>query len=121
MKNNPKKLIIITCVAVFVILGLIIGIRSFNRQNKNNNQEEYSKLIENITQKSIKYLNNTGYNGVFVKDLIQNGYIEASDNKLKDPRDQDKTLNCYYYDGNNLIASDNCQINGQEPTENSSL
>ena len=94
---NNKGLTMVELVVVIVILGVILIIlaTTMNFVVMGARNASYNTLVEEIKVAGENYASRTTITNVFVRELIEEGLIEAGlDGFLEDPR-SDKILNCY--------------------------
>lgn len=112
-KMNKKGITIIELLAAIALLAVIltIAVLSFSSIQKTILNKQRDNLILDIKIASRKYFADTGNNVVYVKDLIEQGYITSDkENAIYDPVTQ-KSLNCYYVkaeNNNELFIEGNC-------------
>ena len=101
MKKNKKGFTLIELLATIVLLGIVItiAVTSFSSVQDTIQKKQRENIISKVKVAAKKYVNDTDIKKVYIETLIQEGYIEADDerNQIIAP-DTKESLNCYYID-----------------------
>lgn len=95
-KNKGFTLIeVLATIAIIAVVTLIATI-TYSKVRKTLIRREYNNLKSLIEIAGVKYASKTGIKAFFVRDLIEEGYLEPDDEteNIYDPRD-DHSLNCH--------------------------
>ena len=95
-KNKGFTLIeVLATIAIIAVVTLIATI-AYGRIRTGLLNREYNNLKSLIETAGVKYTSKTGYTAYFVRDLIEEGYLEPDDdsNNIYDPRNHE-SLNCH--------------------------
>ena len=86
---------VLATIAIIAVVSLIATI-AYGKIRTGLLNKEYNNLKSLIEIAGVKYTSKTGYTAYFVRDLIEEGYLEPDDdtNNIYDPRTH-KSLNCH--------------------------
>lgn len=97
MKLNKKGFTLVEVIAIIAILGLIIIMVTMNTTNVAGGAREraYDNIVGEIQSAAERYAISTNVRAVFVRELVEQGYVGAdADGIVRDPR-SDANMNCY--------------------------
>ena len=95
--KNKKGFTLTELLAVIVILAIIIAIAvpSYMKIKKNIDENNYNNKINLIEIAGQKFAEDTNITAVFVKELVENGYLEADDRDGNIYGLNGEIINCY--------------------------
>lgn len=97
MKMNNKGFTLVEIIAVIAILGILMILVASTANNTltNARARSYDALMEQIADAAESYAVTSGVRAFYIRELIEEGYIEAeNDGILRSPIDN-SSLNCY--------------------------